>query len=110
MVNVKNISNAKDFVPQQMSMEMDDERSSPLESVLEEIKALENDIALADYELRKPPSQFVFPIFLVLIELVKERVKQFKPLYARRDELVSKIPDFWLRVVRYSAKKLTAVV
>ena len=39
--------------------------------------------------------------FRVLIKfLVKEQVKRFEGLYVQRDELVSKIPDFWLRVVR----------
>jgi hypothetical protein len=33
---------------------------------------------------------------------VKEQVKQFEGLYAKRDELVNQIPDFWLRVVRVS--------
>ena len=38
---------------QKMSMEMDDDGTSALDSVLGEIKQLEKDIVLADYELRK---------------------------------------------------------
>jgi hypothetical protein len=38
---------------------------------------------------------------------VKEQVKRFEGLYGRRDELVAKIPDFWLRVVAYSMDALT---
>jgi hypothetical protein len=39
----------------QMSMEMDDDGTSPLDSLLGEVKELEQDIALADYELRNGP-------------------------------------------------------
>ena len=42
---------------------------------------------------------------LILSPVVREQVRRFKGLYTRRDELVSKIPDFWLRVVNIFIEK-----
>lgn len=77
---------------QKMEVE-DDERSALLTSVLADVTELEKRIALADYELRTNPCATVWS------KLVKEQVKRYADLYADRDALVEKIPNFWLRVV-----------
>ena len=82
-----------------MSTERDD---GILDSIIEEVKQLERSIAEKDYELRTIPPYLRKSSMRPTDRTVKEQVKQFEGLYAKRDELVNQIPDFWLRVVRVS--------
>jgi len=70
-----------------------------LDSIIEEVKQLEKSIAEKDYELRTLPPHLRKSLLRPSDRAVKEQVKQFEGLYAKRDELVNQIPDFWLRVV-----------
>lgn len=74
-------------------MENDQGNGEMLNAVLGDLDELEKGIALADYELRT--NSFLTFSYIT----VKEQVKRFKSLYEKRDDLVSKIPGFWLRVV-----------
>ena len=80
---------------------MDNEKSPEVETALAAINELEKDIALADYELCTSLNPYTLRLLkrMLTIQLVKEQVKRYQKLYAKRDELVSKIPTFWLKVV-----------
>jgi hypothetical protein len=80
---------------------MDNEKSPEVETALAAINELEKDIALADYELCTSLHLYTLRLLkrMLTIQLVKEQVKRYQKLYAKRDELVSKIPNFWLKVV-----------
>jgi hypothetical protein len=54
-----------------MDEDSEEENSSPLDSVLGEIKQLERHIALADYELRKLPSSCPYWGYITIRALIK---------------------------------------
>ena len=83
-------------------MEVDSDKNGSIDAILTEVKELEKQIAFVDYELCKRSTftrlQISDPINS---HAVKEQVRRFENIYAQRDEIVSRIPNFWLRVVHH---------
>jgi hypothetical protein len=87
---------------------MDNEKSPEVETALTAINELEKDIALADYELRTSLDPYTLRLLkrTLTIQSVKEQAKRYQKLHAKRDEIVSKIPNFWLKVVSVTYQKV----
>jgi len=81
-----------------------DRGKAEIDAVIGQLEDLDRSIAQADYEVCRYPSitcccKLSGQLLLTIPCVVKEQVRRMSSILATRDELVTKIPKFWPRIV-----------